>query len=171
MTTTSCLYCQRQPPAVSTINDNHQLSLLSTTTTSCLYYQWRPPAVSTINDDYQLSLLSTTTTSCLYYQRQPPAFSTINNNHQLSLLSTTTTSCLNYFHGLYNHKSLTYNKINCHLLLLSSRLCSLHCPLAGNLLTPNNKNSLWGWHSYWPCNKCINARTWRLYWKEQRKTN
>ena len=85
------------------------------------------------NNHHQLSLPTRTTTSCLFYQRKPPAVSTIGDN---------STSCPNYFHHLYDHNSITYNKIHCHLLLLLSYFHSIHCLLAVNfdiLLWVNKK--------------------------------
>ena len=82
---------------------------------------------------------------CLCYRR-PPAVSTFGDY---------STSRFYYFHRLYDHYSVTYDKINCHLLLLLSRLCSLHCLPAVNLLTRTTKNNLRGRHSYWPLNRYL----------------
>ena len=106
-----------------------QLSLLLSKPTSCLYNR-RLPAVSANHDDHQLPRLSRMTTSCLYFQRRPITVSTIGDY---------CTRRLYYFQRQYDHKSLTYHKINYHMLLLLSRLCSLYFLPGVNLLARTTK--------------------------------
>ena len=60
------------------------------------------PAVSNNDDDHQLSLPTTTTTSWLHQQRRLPAESTNIDDHQLSPPSTTTSSIISTISIVYN---------------------------------------------------------------------
>ena len=89
--------------------------------------------VATNNDDQQLSLPTTMTTSCLYYQR-PPAVSTFGDY---------STSRLYYFHRLYDHSFVSFDKMNCHLLLLLSRLFFSSLSSGCQFIHTNNKKIIY----------------------------
>ena len=124
----------------STAQPRHQSS-------SCLPTMIIPSAVSTNNDDHQLSLPTMMSTnnncsnSCVYHRR-PPTVSTFSDY---------STSCLYYFHHLYDHKSVTYDKIIviCYYSYFTSVLFIV---FQLSIYHTNNKNNLLGRRSYWPHN-------------------
>ena len=135
-------------PSTSHCLDYHHLAVLTIyillfwpLTSRCPNHQH--PAVSTINDNLQLSLLSTTV---------PPVVSTI------SITDTTIPSLIQLFHHLYDHQTVTHNKINCYLLSYCYLAIVLFIVFLLSIYSPSTTNNLWGRCPYQPRNSFTKAK-------------
>ena len=110
------------------------------------------PTDSTNNNDHQLTLPTTTTTNWCYKQQWSPTDSTNIDDHQLSSPLTTIPLVVSLIPTVNTSTDCNLStKINCHLLLCYNLTFVIFIVLW--LLTNQmQKSNLWGRHSYWPYN-------------------